>query len=277
MWNDKSASFSREMRVPRVLIVEDNSEDAMCLHHILQGLEDLVTKRKYYLCVAPDITSARNYLNNDETDIYILDIDMPETKGAGPSQLIGTNFLHEVTSKTNAGIIVCSEYASDDLAGELLDAGADDAVWKYPRTQDERIPALIKSRVRALWRRVQLVRPKSSDVFAHAGRAFLIGNWRFVIGQRILSKADEANIRLTPTEHAFLRYVCVIDDHRVDVDAFNQDILGRTPGDPGARLDNFVYRLRHKFKNSVEIRSEGHGKYQLLNVRELKLGVTVAC
>jgi DNA-binding response OmpR family regulator len=259
-----------EMPAPRLLIVEDDSKDAMSVHRILQDLEDQVSKRKYELRVVDDIASARKYLKNDEIDIYILDLEMPEIKGAGPSQLIGTNFFYEVVSKTNAGIIVCSDYAFDELAGELLDAGADDTVWKYPRTQEERIPALIMSRVRALWRRVQLGRPKASNVFAHTGRAFLIGGWRFLVGQRVLMKADGETVRLTPTEHAFLRYICVIDGHQVDIDTFHQDILGRTPNDPGARLDNFVYRLRHKFKDSIELRSEGHGSYRLLNVRELK-------
>jgi DNA-binding response OmpR family regulator len=270
------ASADSEMPVPRILIVEDSSGDAVCVHRILQDFEDSVTKRKYELWVAADITSARKHLSNDEIDIYILDLEMPETKGAGPSEIIGTNFFHEVVSKTNAGIIVCSDYASDRVAEELLDAGADDSVCKHPRTQEERIPTVIKSRVRAVWRRVQLARPRNSGMFAHTGRVFLIGDWRFVVGERVLVRDDGESIRLTPTEHAFLRYICLINDHRVDMETFNQDILGRVATDPGPRLDNFIYRLRVKFRNSIELRSVNHATYRLFNVRELKPGVHLA-
>jgi DNA-binding response OmpR family regulator len=263
-------SAVKGLAVPRILLVEDDPNDAMSLYRALQGLQDPITKRNYELCVAPDISSARVHLKNDEIDIYIIDLEMPETKGSCMSQQIGKNFFYEVVSRTNAGVIICSTHAFDDVTEELLDAGADDSIWKCSRTVEERIPTLIKSRVRALWRRIQLTRPINSGVFAHTGRNFLVGDWRYVVGDRIVVRLNKETLRLTPTEHAFLRHICTIKDHRVDTDTFNQEILGRASNDPGARLDNFVYRLRVKLRNSIELRSEGHGTYKLFNVRELK-------
>lgn len=256
---------------PRILIVDDNPIHASNVKRVLMDSSWSIGKLRPVVDAVEDLTTARAYLRDDSIDIYILDLEVNEKIGEGaPSPLIGAQFVRDVVAATNAGVVVCSTYPASTEAAELLESGADDYVEKAYSAD------LIAARVYSVWRRtLQGRRDTSRSIkFAHAGRAFLVDCWRFVVGNRVLTDSEGNSVKLSPTEHAFLRYLVTVDDHSVDSEIFNIEVLDRDRHKTPIRLDNFVYRLRQKFGGRIEIAPQGNGAYKLLAVRELKPDLT---
>lgn len=252
---------------PRILIVDDNDEDTANIKRVLRAPGSTLGRLKCKIESVRDVVSARSYLRDDSIDIYFLDLDIWECEGEGLGTEIGKAFVRDVVDGTNAGIIVCSVRAMEKEGVPLLEYGADDYVDKSFGYE------IIPSRTLSLWRRALLNRPSNSHERrpAHLGRAFLLGNWRFVVGNRIVTNKDGGSIKLSITEHAFLRHICVVDDHMINSDILNIEVLGRDSSRTQVRLDNFVDRLRERFSETLELYSQGrNGFYKLLNVQELK-------
>lgn len=210
--------------------------------------------------IAADLDSAVAYLQNDIIDIYIVDLVLDQSQ---PDRKIGAEFIRQVVAQTNAGIIVHTSLSPADAeASKLLVEGADDYIQKPTDVET------VRARVLALWRRIQFVRP-NKNLQTHNNRTFLIGDWTFVIGNRILKNRTGEALRLSPTEHAFLRHICVEENHECDRTSFNLVVLGRRPFEGNMRVDNLVYRLRNKLGKSLDLISDD-GVYRLLDVREIK-------
>lgn len=258
--------------MPHILIVENDADDAVRLHNILSELRDPINHAKCEISIARDIDDARKYLARDDIDIYIVDLIMAERARSNiENEKFGKDFVREIATRSNAGIVVCSSLPATTESAQLLEDGADDYVWKYPPTSNNTMPEIMRARVRSVWRRVQLARSKTSHQFAHTGRVFMVGHWRFMIGDRTLIKRSGESVRLSPTEHAFLRYICAIEDHEANAESFAQQVLYRDP-DEHFRLDNLVYRLKNKLGESVQLLSQRGGTYKLTDVKELKPG-----
>jgi DNA-binding response OmpR family regulator len=247
-------------RAPEILIVEDNSELAIGLMNVLEDWEIENVRGRCKAHVATNIDRALSYLRDDRIDIYIVDLILD---AAQPDRKIGAEFIKNVVAQTKAGIIVLTSLPESDAeASELLRQGADDYI-KKPTELD-----YVQARVEALWRRIQNVRPSMRGLYTHNNREFLLGNWRFVIGSRILSTSAGETLRLSPTEHAFLRHLCVNENHECDVVTFNVEVLGRKGHQENMRVDNLVYRLRNKLGKDLELLAN-EGKYRLLDVNEI--------
>jgi DNA-binding response OmpR family regulator len=184
----------------------------------------------------------------------------------------GKSLVQDIATKSNAGLIVHSSLPPERESPDILEIGADDYIWKYPRTTDDRIPEIIRARVGSLWRRIQATRPKTSHLFAHRGRVFDVGGWRFTVGDRTVVNEQGQSERLSPTEYSLLQYACVIDGHEVDAEMFAQQVLRKEIGEP-FRLDNLKYRLGRRLHDALIWRADGDGNYTLINVNELKPGV----
>jgi two-component system response regulator CpxR len=250
---------------PKILIVEDDPKQALQLRRKLGDRNFQLGKMDCEIDFAEDIVTAREFLHEDSIDVYIIDLIMAENASAtGESAAVGKDFVREVVAKSNAGIIVYSSLHADTEAAGLLHEGADDYLEKHENSET------LSARVLALWRRILHVRPKSINLFAHSNRVFLIGGWRFTVGDRELQSTSGDRLRLSPTEHAFLRYICTIENHVLDIETFNVVVLGRPTYEREKRIDNFIYRVRNKLGKSVELSAQGSGAYKLINVRELK-------
>jgi DNA-binding response OmpR family regulator len=248
-------------RAPEVLIVEDNSELAIGLMNVLEDWEIENVQGRCKVHIATNIDRALSYLRDDRIDIYIVDLILDKTQ---PDRKIGAEFIDNIVAQTKAGIIVLTSLTeSDDEASELLRQGADDYIRK-PAELDH-----VRARVEALWRRIQYVRPSMRGLHTHNNREFLLGNWRFVVGSRILSNSTGDTLRLSPTEHAFLRHLCANENHECNVVTFNVEVLGRKSHQENMRVDNLVYRLRNKLRGSMQLISD-EGVYKLMDVREVK-------
>jgi len=252
---------------PRILIVDDNPIHASAIKRALRDPSSVIGRLKCEIDVVEDLTTARQYLREDSVDIYFLDLEISEKAGEGLLHAsVGRDFVRDVVKKTNAGVIVCSSFAAETEAAELLEIGADDYVEKTSA------PDIIAARTLSVWRRTLQSRPPSSQTakFAHVGKRFALNDWRFVVGNRTVTNIDGKTIKLSPTEHAFLRHLCAVEDHAINSEIFNIDVLDRDQYKVHVRLDNFIYRLRKKFQNTLEIVSQGDGVYKLHDVKEIK-------
>jgi DNA-binding response OmpR family regulator len=252
---------------PRVLIVDDNPAHASAVKRALRDPSSMFGRLNSEIEVVEDLASAREYLRGDSIDIYFLDLEISEKVGEGLLDAsVGRAFVGDVVKMTNAGVVVCSSLAHDTEAATLLEAGADDYVEKTYG------PDVIAARTLSVWRRTLQSRPETSQrlKFAHAGRTFILSGWRFVVGNRTLTNFKGSSIKISPTEHAFLRYLSAVDGHTIDSEIFNIDVLDRDRHKVHVRLDNFVHRLRRKFGGELEIVAQGGGFYKLLDVREIK-------
>jgi DNA-binding response OmpR family regulator len=252
---------------PRILIVDDNPTHASAVKRALRDPSSLIGRLKCEIDVVEDLATARQYLCEDSIDIYFLDLEISESAGEGllhPS--VGKDFVRDVVKTTNAGVIVCSSFPAETESAELLEVGADDYVEKTSA------PDVIAARALSVWRRTLQSRPANSQTvkLTHVGRTFVFNDWRFVVGNRTVATLEGETVKLSPTEHAFLRYLCAVDGHTIDTEIFNIDVLDRDQHKVHVRLDNFVHRLRKKFAGRLELTSQGEGVYKLLDVRELK-------
>ena len=257
-----------ELPSPRILIVDDNPVHASAVKRVLRDHSWSTGRLAPEVDVVEDLVAARQYLREDSIDIYLLDLEVAEKVGEGkPDISIGRSFVQDVVTATNAGIVICSSYPAETEAAELLEAGADDYVEKAYSA------GIIAARVYSVWRRTLQGRRDASTALrlAHVGRAFSISGWRFVVGNRTLIHADGRCVKLSPTEHAFIRYLVTVDGHAIDGEIFNIEVLDRDRHKTPVRLDNFVYRLRQKFGGQIELASQGDGLYKLIDIKELKL------
>jgi DNA-binding response OmpR family regulator len=225
-----------------------------------------LTDRPCTIDVAPDIECAREYLRQDKVDVFIVDLIMNESSDAtDESKNVGQDFAREVWKTTNAGIIVHTTLSEDDAdASALLREGVDDYIRKGATDVET-----IQARIEALWRRIQLIRPTKKNIYAHANRVFRIGAWKFIVGSRTLSMENGETVKLSPTEHAFLRHLCTSENNECDKVSFNVSVLGRRSFEEKMRVDNHVYRLRQKMGESLQLIFD-EGIYRLVDVKELK-------
>jgi DNA-binding response OmpR family regulator len=268
-----------DLPAPRILIVDDNQAHASGLKRVLKDSSSSIGRLGPEIDVVEDLATARRYLAEDSIDIYLLDLEITERAGDGPPDIeVGKKFVLDVVEGTNAGIVIYSTFPARTEAAELLDAGADDYVEKgdglqiVGATLKEIVGSdVLAARVYSVWRRtLQCRRDTSKAKLAHTGRVFVFSGWRFVVGNRSVSNAAGAEVRLSPTEHAFLRYLVAVEGHAIDSELFNIEVLERDRHKTPVRLDNFVYRLRRKFDERIELQSQGNGVYKLLDLKELK-------
>jgi DNA-binding response OmpR family regulator len=251
---------------PRVLIVDDNPIHASAVKRALRNPAFTFGRLKCEIDAVEDVSTARHYLRQDSIDIYFLDLEISEKANEGllaPS--VGRAFVRDVVQATNAGVIVCSSLSEETEAADLLEIGADDYVEKTSS------PDVIAARALSVWRRTLQSRPPDAERsrLAHAGRTFRFGDWRIVVGNRLVTHLDGQAIKLSPTEHSFLRYLCAVPSHDIDSETFNIEVLDRDPHKVHVRLDNFVHRLRKKFGGRLELAAQGGGIYKLFDVQEL--------
>lgn len=249
------------MRAPRILIVDDDERDAMRVATALRDPMSRIGELGCEIIEVKDVASAREHLDRDDVDIYILDLSIAETYGELSRSEIGRAFVESVVDNTNAGIIVCSGLPIDEEARPLIEYGADDYVEKSHGF------STIAPRAMSVWRRVHTERRSKHS---HSGRKFLIGDWMFTVGDRTIVNFSGAAKRLSITEHILLRHLCVVDDHAIDSEVFNIEVLRREKDDKQVRMDVFIPRLRNKLDESIDLAPQGRtGIYKLLGVQEV--------
>jgi DNA-binding response OmpR family regulator len=268
----------------RVLIVEDHLDYAVNLMRALREPSAVFPPVKFEIDLAPDPQGALQHIERDDIDVYIVDLKFKDEQNPGTENAeIGKSLVKSIVECTDSGVIVHTGEDAEENAVQLLLLGADDYIEKLPRSSEydqirrgthleirERgLHEIIKAKVVALWRRVQLTRAPRSIGFAHTDRVFLVGDWNFVIGSRDLKDSRGETIRISATEASLLRHLCVVENHEIDIETFNISILGRSSLDKDKRIDNYIYRIRNRLGPSVQITSKREGVYKLIGVKEI--------
>lgn len=249
------------LRAPRILIVDDEEKDAQRVATALKDPDSSIGDLECEIMTVKDVASAREHLKRDDIDLYVLDLGVAETYGEPVHKEIGKRFVESVIDNTNAAIIVCSGLAIDEEAPPLIEYGADDYVEKTHGF------STIAPRAMSVWRRVHAERRSKQS---HSGRKFLIGDWMFTIGDRTITNLSGKTKRLSITEHILLRHLCVVEDHAIDGESFNIEVLRREKDDKQVRMDVFIPRLREKLDDSIDLSPQGRtGLYKLLGVQEV--------
>jgi len=246
---------------------------AVALMRALRESDTTFPYARFEVDVTADPSVALEHAERDDIDIYIVDLKF-RNAGLEDDAEIGKSLVKEIHSKAHAGLIVHTTVPAEIEAVELLLMGADDYIEKMSRdgdyTSNRGVHQIIRAKIISVWRRVQLIRPATAKTFVHWDRAFRIGDWLFVSGFEELTHPSGQRLKISATEHAFLRHLCTVEDNEIDRPTFNVSILGRKHSDKDKRMDNFIYRLRLKLGPSVQLISKRDGVYRLLPVTEIQ-------
>lgn len=244
--------------VLKILVIEDNAKYARELRRAFilneKGLEFDVT-------VVGSASEAEIFIRRDETDIYVVDLELPEFDCA-PNELVGESLVKKIIQTANGGVIVHTGSLRTDR-DDFLWGGVDDYIKKGDAI------STVVARAFAVWRRVKDARRSKISVKKNV-RAFKLGKWRFEEGNRNLISDNEESIRLSATELAFVQYLCTVDAE-IDRREFNVAVLGRPAYDEDKRIDNMVYRLREKLGDTFQLlsRHDSDGTYKLVSLEQL--------
>jgi len=241
--------------IAKILIIEDDSDYAEKLTRaFVSNYRGLAFEAK----VAKSEFAAQTFIQNDEADIYIVDLELPESNGI-PNEEVGERLVKRLTHNTDGGVIVHTGMARADRE-DFLWSGVDDYIKKGDAISE------VVARTFAVWRRVS--RAKKGAAPNKKMRAFRIGEWRFEEGNRTLINSEGETARLSPTELAFMQYLCTVDTE-IDRREFNVAVLARSECGQDMRIDNLVYRLREKLGGTFELISRKNGAYKLISIEKL--------
>ncbi len=206
----------------RILICDDDVEFA-------ENVCVFLRHKGYQIDHAPNVTAAREKIETEDYDLFLLDLVMPGTTGKV--------LCHEIASRLDAGIIMISSIDDDAERISLLELGADDYIIK-PFNDLE-----LLARIRALMRR------------RHTGqktqkRLTRFGPWELVENERHLKHDDGRVITLTSSEARVMRFFV----ENTDVLCTREDLLAvartRQHGGAGDRsVDALIKRLRSKIES----------------------------
>jgi DNA-binding response OmpR family regulator len=209
--------------VYRVLLIEDDPDTARVMSRVLEN-------RPYYVRWVETGQDARIAIDEQQPDLIILDLTLPDTDG-----LLLTGTLRTITS---APVIICSarHQQVDRVLG--LKLGADDFIAK-PFDIEE-----LEARVEAVLRRAS--RPNQSNG-SHTGDIH--------VGDLTISEArgtvlhDGRPIQFTPSE---FRLLLVLARHRGEVvsrELLTRSLWGYADETGGHVIDVHIGRMRRKLRN----------------------------
>ena len=219
----------------RLLIVEDESLIARFVSRALEA-------EGYITSVAPDGETACRRLRDEEWDLVVLDLLLPERSGF--------DVLEDLAAAANqVPVLVLSARRSVEAKVAALDAGATDYLAK-PFALDE-----LLARVRALLRRersVELHRALATDLeFTLDGRT------------RTLCWADGRRLSLSEREFGLLEYLVRSPNETVSRERI-LNAVWEYQFDPRSNVvDVYVGRLRRKLDPAVRIETVRGGGYCL--------------
>jgi len=199
----------------RILLVED---DRVLLRTLAIGLR----AEGYDVLVAADGRTALDACREDDPDLVILDLGLPD--------LSGFDVLRSVRSWSALPFIVLSARSDSVDKVTALDAGADDYVTK-PFGMDE-----LLARIRAAGRRTGSERPP-----VQAGELCID------LTDRRVTRSGE-RVHLTPKEWALLEALVVADGRVVRQPDLLHAVWGPGYGDESQYLRTYVGTLRKKLE-----------------------------
>jgi len=106
-----------------VLVIEDNPGDVKLLEEMLRAGSESNSEIRFHLTVKEYLSQAVDHLNQEKTDIILLDLDLPDSLGMETYRILSQSIL-------NIPIIVLSGNEEKDIGLETLRAGGQDYLIK---------------------------------------------------------------------------------------------------------------------------------------------------
>lgn len=158
----------------KILVVEDDN-------YLRRDLKEILTKNAYEVIVAASVTEAVHYvMNDDDIDLYLLDIWLPDGEGY--------SVCNEIRKRNIKPVIFLSVCDDEEHVVKGLNIGGDDYIIKPFRTGE--LLSRIQANLRRMENRISATVLKSGDLTVD------------IREERV--KKNELELRLTPVEYALL-------------------------------------------------------------------------
>lgn len=257
----------------RVGIIEDDLAVVEYLKRAFEGIEAPRTEFTISVQSTIDSKEVERWVLSDQIDVYIVDLNLPISAiNSSVDASVGKGIVRMIHNRSTAGIIVYTSESLDDGATELLHIGADDFVRKSEVATEfgNRINGMqsyLLSKVLSVWRRVRPSRPQIRSQMGHYDRAFRVGDWKFSTKSQWV-EGSSGREKLSATEHAVLRHLCISEDHSISKEEFSAFVMGEFPDNDDVKLKNIIYKVRQKMQLTNEI-VNSEGAYRLISVGEM--------
>jgi DNA-binding response OmpR family regulator len=205
----------------KVLVVDDVPEMAEFLH-------DLLAREGYQVAVAHSAREGLRRAQEDEPDLILLDIMMPD--------MDGWTMLDHLREFSNVPVIMVTALDELDEKVRGLDQGADDYVTKPFEIAE------LKARVRAALRRASVPHAREGPVLAFDGGRLVINPTSY----QILCRGKE--VKLSPIEHKLLVYLAINAGRVLRYEQILDNVWGPGYEDSLTNLKVYIRRLRQKLE-----------------------------
>ena len=216
----------------RILLVDDDEMFTQTLCEQFEFHEELSVD------VAGNASTALDMAANDQYDLIILDLELPDQDGRELCRAMRAKGL-------KTPIIILSGLSSDADTILGLDSGANDYITKPFKF------GVLLARIRAQLRQL--------DQTEHA--ALKVGPYTMRPSLKLLETEDGEKLRLTEKETAILRYLHRMRGGVVSREVLLNEVWGYTDGVSTHTLETHIYRLRQKIdidkQNSIIITDGG--------------------
>ena len=222
----------------KILLVEDDPLLRKSL------IEQLQLYEEFKALEAADGQAALALLREDNFDVVLLDVGLPDMDGREVCRLMRKGGV-----KIPIIMLTAADSESDTILG--LDSGANDYI-----TKPFKIGVLL-ARLRAQLRQHE----QSEDA------VFAIGPYQFQPGAKLLvDEGGDKKIRLTEKETAILKYLYRAGNKPVSRDTLLGEVWGYNSGVTTHTLETHIYRLRQKIEEDpshAQILLTEQGGYRL--------------
>ncbi|PWU47187.1 DNA-binding response regulator [Micromonospora globispora] len=208
----------------RILVVDDEPQ-------ILRALRINLRARGYDVEVVDSGAAALKAAASHPPDLVVLDLGLPD--------LDGVEVIRGLRGWTAVPIIVLSGRAGSEDKVAALDAGADDYITK-PFGVDE-----LLARIRAVTRR--LATP--ADATAPATATQRIGRHTVDLADRVVTRDDGVEVKLTPTQWAMLEKLLRHPGKLVSQRQLLHEVWGPEYHNETNYLRQYMAQLRRKLEN----------------------------
>ena len=206
-------------KVNKILLVDDDDDLREALAEQLVMTEDFDTFE------AVDGASAMERVRDEQYDLVILDVGLPDTDGRELCKR-----MRKAGVKSPILMLTGHDTDADTILG--LESGANDYI-----TKPFKFPVLL-ARVRA-----QLRQHEQSE-----NAVFQLGEYQFKPAQKMLIDAKDRKVRLTEKETNILKFLYRAPEGLAPREVLLHEVWGYNAGVTTHTLETHIYRLRQKIE-----------------------------
>ncbi len=206
-------------KLNKILLVDDDDDLREAL------AEQLVATEDFDAFEADDGASAMERVRDEQYDLVILDVGLPDTDGRELCKR-----MRKAGVKCPIVMLTGQDTDADMILG--LDSGANDYV-----TKPFKFPVLL-ARIRA-----QLRQHEQSE-----NAVFQLGAYQFKPAQKMLVDVKDRKIRLTEKETNILKFLYRAPDGLAPREVLLHEVWGYNAGVTTHTLETHIYRLRQKIE-----------------------------